>query len=284
MGVAGQAGAVAAVHVDVLGPVHVVDLRACPVADPDRLGAGDLPARGHPARKGFHGTPAHLQRLGLACDEYLLLLCNDGFQPFVDLGARRAGRLRDLDCHEVSLRSPAPVSTGHRLWLGRPRTANEHHFLVITSLRFGRPRGSGHRRQPTTAETRPAGPGLGPVCAGASVRPENTLSARERHLGPRGAPVVRAPELGGARPVGRALEHIGARALANCAETVCQPGPSPVADSPLNTWRRILPPSLVKSRPRSGGPGHNSAVLADSGAMTSPLSDVSGWTTCQLRP
>ena len=45
MGVAGQGGAVAAVQVDILVAVDVVDLRALAVAQPDRLRRGDLPAR-----------------------------------------------------------------------------------------------------------------------------------------------------------------------------------------------------------------------------------------------
>jgi hypothetical protein len=44
VGVAGQRGAVPAVQVDVLVAVHVVDLGALAVAEPDRLRAGDLPA------------------------------------------------------------------------------------------------------------------------------------------------------------------------------------------------------------------------------------------------
>jgi hypothetical protein len=44
MGVAGQGGAVAAVQVDVLVAVDVIDLRALAMAQPDRLRRGDLPA------------------------------------------------------------------------------------------------------------------------------------------------------------------------------------------------------------------------------------------------
>jgi hypothetical protein len=47
--VAGQGGAVAAVQVDVLVAVDVVDLRALAVAEPDRLRRGDLPAGGDAA-------------------------------------------------------------------------------------------------------------------------------------------------------------------------------------------------------------------------------------------
>ena len=49
MGVAGQGRAVAAVQVDVLVAVDVVDLRAVAVAEPDRLRGGDLPVRGDAA-------------------------------------------------------------------------------------------------------------------------------------------------------------------------------------------------------------------------------------------
>ena len=49
VGVAGQGGAVAAVQVDVLVAVDVLDLRAAAVAQPDRLRRGDLPARGDTA-------------------------------------------------------------------------------------------------------------------------------------------------------------------------------------------------------------------------------------------
>ena len=47
--VPGQRDAVAAVQVDVLVAVDVVELGAAAVAEPDRLRAGDLPARGHAA-------------------------------------------------------------------------------------------------------------------------------------------------------------------------------------------------------------------------------------------
>ena len=50
--VAGQAGAVASVQVDVLVAVDVEDLRAGAVADPDRLGRRDLPARGDSTGQG----------------------------------------------------------------------------------------------------------------------------------------------------------------------------------------------------------------------------------------
>jgi hypothetical protein len=43
--VTGEAGAVASVEVNVFGAIDVVDLRSAPVADPDSLRAGDLPAR-----------------------------------------------------------------------------------------------------------------------------------------------------------------------------------------------------------------------------------------------
>ena len=51
MGVTGQAGAVAAVQVDVLGPVDVVDLGTGPVTEPYGLRTRDLPAGGHARRR-----------------------------------------------------------------------------------------------------------------------------------------------------------------------------------------------------------------------------------------
>ena len=132
VGVPGQARTVAAVHVDVFGPVDVVDLRAGAVADPDRLGACDLPARGHPPGEGADRTFAQLPGPGLAVDENLLLLGDDGVQPLVDLLAGRARGLGQLDCHcYLSVRA-APVSVRRRRqhW----RCANVHGFLVNSSV------------------------------------------------------------------------------------------------------------------------------------------------------
>ena len=106
----GQACTVAAVHVNVFGTVDVVDLRADAVADPHGLGAGDLPARGHPPGEDGDCTFAQQSRLGLAVDENLLLFCDDGVQPPVDLLAGRPRGLGQLDCHcYLSVRA-APVS------------------------------------------------------------------------------------------------------------------------------------------------------------------------------
>ena len=81
MGVPGEAGAVAAVQVDVLGPVDVVDLGAGPVAQPDGLRARDLPARGHPAGERAPGPRDELARPGLAIEEERLLLGHDRVEP-----------------------------------------------------------------------------------------------------------------------------------------------------------------------------------------------------------
>ena len=69
MRVSGQAGAVAAVQVDVLVAVDVEDLGAGAVAEPDRLGRGDLPARGDPAGQRVVGPLPHGPGAGLALDE-----------------------------------------------------------------------------------------------------------------------------------------------------------------------------------------------------------------------
>src|SRR6185312_12572628 len=57
--VAGQRRAVPAVQVHVLVAVHVVDLGTAAVAEPDRLGDGDLPAGGDPARQAVAGPAGH---------------------------------------------------------------------------------------------------------------------------------------------------------------------------------------------------------------------------------
>ena len=79
VGVTGQPGAVATVHVDVLFPVHVVDLRTGSVAYPHGLGPRDLPARSDPTGKHTDRAPAHLQGPGLAVNEDLLLLSDNSF-------------------------------------------------------------------------------------------------------------------------------------------------------------------------------------------------------------
>ena len=72
VGVAGEAGTVAAVEVDVLVAVDVEDLGALAVADPHRLGRGDLPARGDPAGEAVGGPLAEHRGVRLAGDERLL--------------------------------------------------------------------------------------------------------------------------------------------------------------------------------------------------------------------
>src|SRR6266704_1627727 len=82
----GQCRAVAAVQVDVLVPVNVVDLRALAVAEPDRLRAGDLPAGRHPAGERVPGPLCQAARLRLPPGEHLLLLGDDSAED--DLGLR----------------------------------------------------------------------------------------------------------------------------------------------------------------------------------------------------
>ena len=90
MGVAGQGGAVAAVQVDVLVAVDVVDLRAVAVAEPDRLGRGDLPARGHAAGQVLLGGIGEVCGVRLAADEDLFLRRDDLLEGGVSEGAAGA--------------------------------------------------------------------------------------------------------------------------------------------------------------------------------------------------
>src|SRR6201999_1055688 len=83
VGVPGQRGAVAAVQVDVGVPVHVVDLRALAVAQPDRLRRGDLPAGGDAAGQRALSGSGQPGRSGLAADEDGLLLGDDAGQLVV---------------------------------------------------------------------------------------------------------------------------------------------------------------------------------------------------------
>jgi hypothetical protein len=74
MSVTDRHDAVAPVQVDVLESVGVVDLRALPMADPDGLGPGDLPAgRDAPGQRSA-GPVRQLGRARLACQEPGLLL------------------------------------------------------------------------------------------------------------------------------------------------------------------------------------------------------------------
>ena len=95
-----QRDAVAAVQVDVLRAVDVVDLRPAPVAEPDRLRLGDLPARGGAARERPAGPGAERGRRRLPPQEQVLLLGDDRVQ-----GRRgRADRRRPRDaCHAHGL-------------------------------------------------------------------------------------------------------------------------------------------------------------------------------------
>src|SRR5215470_16651781 len=72
--VPGHGRAVAAVHVDVFIAVDVIDLRACAVAEPDRLRARDLPVRGHTAGQCLTCFDGHAGGGGLAVDEDTFLL------------------------------------------------------------------------------------------------------------------------------------------------------------------------------------------------------------------
>src|SRR6266567_7489604 len=73
----GQCRAVAAVQVNVLVPVNVVDLRSLAVAEPDGLRAGDLPAGRHPAGQCVTGPAGHPARLWLEAGEDFFLLGDD---------------------------------------------------------------------------------------------------------------------------------------------------------------------------------------------------------------
>ena len=74
MGVPGDGCAVAAVHVDVLGAVDVVHLRAEAMAHPDRLRFGDLPVRSGAPGEVHAGLGDELGAAGLTAQEYLLLV------------------------------------------------------------------------------------------------------------------------------------------------------------------------------------------------------------------
>ena len=74
VGVAGDGRAVAAVHVDVLGAVDVVHLRAGAVAHPDGLRLGDLPVRRGTAGEVLAGLGDELGAARLAAQEHLLLV------------------------------------------------------------------------------------------------------------------------------------------------------------------------------------------------------------------
>ena len=69
-----QRDAVAAVQVDVLRAVDVVDLRTLAVAEPDGLGLGDLPVRGGPAGEGAASAFHHGRRPRLAAQKPFFLL------------------------------------------------------------------------------------------------------------------------------------------------------------------------------------------------------------------
>ena len=98
--VPGEAGSVATVKIDVLGPVDVVDLGAGPMAEPDGLRTRDLPARGHAAGERPPGALDELARPGLALEEQRLLLGHDRVEP-----RSRDPRTVDNSDYHVSLRS-----------------------------------------------------------------------------------------------------------------------------------------------------------------------------------
>ena len=70
----GNGSAVAAMHVDVLGAVDVVDLRALAVAHPHGLRLGDLPVGRGPAGEVFAGLRDEFGAARLAAQEDLLLV------------------------------------------------------------------------------------------------------------------------------------------------------------------------------------------------------------------
>jgi hypothetical protein len=109
--VTGQTSTVATVHVDVVVPIDVIDLRSSPTADPDRLRSGYLPAGRHPPGKNLNSSRTQPPGLGLTIDEYLLLFFDNGFQPFVDFPTGRFSGLGDLDCHLYLSVRATPVST-----------------------------------------------------------------------------------------------------------------------------------------------------------------------------
>ena len=78
-----QRDAVAAVQVDVLRPVDVVDLGARAVGQPDRLRLGDLPVRRRPAGERPAGPGDELGGPWLPAQEDRLLLGDPGVQPGV---------------------------------------------------------------------------------------------------------------------------------------------------------------------------------------------------------
>ena len=80
MAVTGQAGAVAAVQVDVLIAVDVEDLGPGAVTEPDRLRRRDLPARGHTAGQRGQRPLAQSPRPGLALHESSLLVVDEGVE------------------------------------------------------------------------------------------------------------------------------------------------------------------------------------------------------------
>ena len=74
MSVPGDGGAVAAVHVDVLGPVDVVHLRAEAMAHPDGLRLGDLPVRRRATGQVHAGLGDEFGAARLAAQKHLLLV------------------------------------------------------------------------------------------------------------------------------------------------------------------------------------------------------------------
>jgi hypothetical protein len=96
MRVPGDRGAVAAVHVDVLGAVDVVELGALAVAEPDRLRLGDLPVGGGPAGQHRPGLLDELRTARLPPQKGLLLLDDQ----LIDAVSRRSRcDLRRSRCH-----------------------------------------------------------------------------------------------------------------------------------------------------------------------------------------
>ena len=77
MAVSDGPDAVPAMEIHILPTVGVVDLRAFPVADPDHLRTGDLPARGRPPSQNPPRLPDQSPRPGLAFLEQTFTLDDD---------------------------------------------------------------------------------------------------------------------------------------------------------------------------------------------------------------
>ena len=111
MGMAGDRGAVAAVHVDILGAVDVIHLRPGAVAHPHRLRLRDLPVRRRAAGKVLARPSDHLGAARLACQEHLLLVGDQVVDRVLNraLDNRRTHGEPPLECCADLRRSAAPA-------------------------------------------------------------------------------------------------------------------------------------------------------------------------------